>query len=108
MNQFVVAAGCGRVLGSAAVFNCLRNVSLDAIRAGINATPNLFAFQVGKGFATITNIANKPLKSVASPWNPAADGKVLPRPYQQMVLHSPIARVPLVSGLSSISSAVRY
>jgi acetylcholinesterase len=44
-NTFANVAGCGTSLGSAAVFDCLRNVSTDAIRNATNATPGLGSFE---------------------------------------------------------------
>ncbi|KAI0030226.1 carotenoid ester lipase precursor [Vararia minispora EC-137] len=81
MDTFVDAAGCGKELRSPSVFTCLRDVSAEDIRAAMNATPNLFSFT-----------------SVAAGWNPAADGVTIPAPFQQMVLHSNVANVPLISG----------
>ncbi|KAI0030215.1 carotenoid ester lipase precursor [Vararia minispora EC-137] len=81
MDIFVDAAGCGHESGSPAVFDCLRKLSLEGIRTAMSATPGLFAFT-----------------SIALGWNPVADGVTIPAPFQQMVLHSNIANVPLISG----------
>ncbi|KAI0028025.1 carotenoid ester lipase precursor [Vararia minispora EC-137] len=83
MDKFVTTAGCGDELGSSAVFDCLRSVSIEAIRTGINATPGL-------GFVEYTSIYRG--------WNPTSDGVTIPEPFLQMVLNSNIANIPLVSG----------
>jgi len=45
-DTFATVAGCGSSLGSAAVFDCLREVSTDVIRNATNATPSISSFQV--------------------------------------------------------------
>jgi acetylcholinesterase len=50
-DVFAAGAGCGNFLGSAAVFDCLRNVSTDALRNATLLTPNFNSYEV-RGFHT--------------------------------------------------------
>lgn len=43
-DSFATIAGCGDFLGSASVFDCLRKVSLEAIRAGQDASGSIFGY----------------------------------------------------------------
>jgi acetylcholinesterase len=43
-DTFTTVAGCGDLLGSVAVFDCLRGVSTEVIRNATNATPGITSF----------------------------------------------------------------
>ena len=82
-------AGCADSLGSVAVFDCLRNASIAAIRSAIASSQNLWAYQ-GLAFA----------------WRPAADGTFLTARAQQLVLDGKVANVPFVNGKDDSHSMV--
>ncbi|KZV74625.1 carotenoid ester lipase precursor [Peniophora sp. CONT] len=80
-NDFASDAGCGDSLGSAAVFDCLRNASITDIRSAIQASQNIFDYA-----------------STSLPWKPRVDGVFLTDTPQQLVLNGSIANVPFVTG----------
>ncbi|KZV69978.1 carotenoid ester lipase precursor [Peniophora sp. CONT] len=80
-NKFATDAGCVDSLGSAAVFDCLRNASIADIRAAIQASQNIFDYA-----------------SLALPWKPRVDGVFLTDTPQQLVLNGSVADVPFVIG----------
>ena len=58
-DQFAADTGCVDSLGSTAVFDCLRNVSTDAIRVAINNSVGIFSFQVCFMFECERRLFNK-------------------------------------------------
>ncbi|KZV67243.1 alpha/beta-hydrolase [Peniophora sp. CONT] len=81
-DSFVTTAGCGDFLGDGSVFDCLRNVSLDAIRAAQDASGSVF------GYGGLMGI----------PWWPSSDGDFLIAPPQQLLMHGSVADIPFITG----------
>jgi len=82
-NQFVSDAGCVEYLGSTTVFDCLRNVPIETIRAAINRSPGFLGSYQG-------------LYSVA--WLPRVDGVFLTALPERLLLEGSVADVPFVTG----------
>ncbi|VDB90061.1 unnamed protein product [Peniophora sp. CBMAI 1063] len=80
-DKFAADAGCADFLGSIAVFECLRNVSVANIRSAIATSQNLWQY---------------PGLSLA--WQPWADGTFLTENAPQLVLDGFVADVPFVNG----------
>ena len=83
-DKFATDAGCENSLGSAVVFDCLRNASVADIRFAIQASENLFGYS-----------------SVSLPWKPRVDGIFLTDLPQRLVLSGSVADVPFVTGALS-------
>ncbi|KZV67208.1 carotenoid ester lipase precursor [Peniophora sp. CONT] len=80
-DNFATIAGCGDFLGKASVFECLRNASLEDIRAGQDASGSIFGYY-GLDVA----------------WLPSADGDFLSALPQELVRKGSVADVPFVTG----------
>ncbi|VDB87929.1 unnamed protein product [Peniophora sp. CBMAI 1063] len=80
-DKFATDAGCGESLGSAAVFDCLRNASIADIRSAVTASQNIFDYA-----------------SLDLAWQPRADGTFLTENAQVLVQKGSMADVPFVIG----------
>ncbi|KAJ3801933.1 Alpha/Beta hydrolase protein [Lentinula aff. detonsa] len=77
-DDLVEATGCS---GSDDTLNCLRGVDYSVLKAAVDATPGIFAYQA-------LNLA----------WLPRADGVFLPDDPQKLVQQGQVAAIPIVNG----------
>ena len=80
-ESFATIAGCGDFLGNASVFDCLRNTSIEAIRAGQDASGSIFGYY-----------------GLDVEWLPSADGDFLSATPQELVKSGSVAAIPFVTG----------
>ena len=80
-DDFATDTGCGDSLGTVAVFDCLRNVSVTSIRTAIQQSRNLFDYS-----------------SLSLAWKPRVDGVFLVDTPLRLVLNGSLADVPFVTG----------
>ncbi|VDC01022.1 unnamed protein product [Peniophora sp. CBMAI 1063] len=81
-DAFATNAGCGDFLGNASLFDCLRALPLEAIRAAQDLSGSMFGY----------------LGVIGIPWWPTADGDFLVEPPQQLVLNGSVSNVPFITG----------
>lgn len=77
-DALVSDTGCA---GSSDTLQCLREVPFNQLKAAVNESPGIFAYQ-----------------SLALTWLPRADGNFLPDLPQQLVLKGIVANIPFVTG----------
>ncbi|KAJ3988381.1 Alpha/Beta hydrolase protein [Lentinula detonsa] len=77
-DDLVEATGCS---GSGDTLNCLRGVDYSVLKAAVDATPGIFAYQA-------LNLA----------WLPRADGVFLTDDPQKLVQQGQVAAIPIVNG----------
>ncbi|KAJ3770486.1 Alpha/Beta hydrolase protein [Lentinula raphanica] len=77
-DELVEATGCS---GSDDTLNCLRGVDYSVLKAAVDATPGIFAYQ-----------------SLNLAWLPRADGVFLSDDPQKLVQQGQVATIPIVSG----------
>ncbi|KAJ3759224.1 Alpha/Beta hydrolase protein [Lentinula raphanica] len=77
-DELVEATGCS---GSDDTLNCLRGVDYSVLKAAVDATPGIFAYQ-----------------SLNLAWLPRADGVFLSDDPQRLVQQGQVATIPIVSG----------
>ncbi|KAI3620784.1 carotenoid ester lipase precursor [Moniliophthora roreri] len=77
-DAIVAETGCS---GSVDTLQCLREVPYTSLKAAINNSPDIFAYQ-----------------SLKLAWLPRADGKFLTDAPQKLVQQGKVAKIPIVSG----------
>ena len=99
-DALVSQTGCS---GASDTLECLRQLPFNTLKAAVDASPGLFAYQVRRSEMTSRMMLIRFIQSLSLAWLPRADGVFLKNGPQLLVSQGTVSNIPFVTGVCGYS-----